>query len=352
MNLHEASNSIAPINNKAMAAAKTRWNSIAKPLDSLGLLEDAVVRIAGICGSSVVSLDKKCLVIMCADNGVVAQGVTQAGSEITAIVTENFASGRACVCPMAKRVGVHVYPVDIGVQRDIDHSGVINKKIMYGTQDFTTEPAMTRQQAAAAIETGIEMAFEMKRRGYQIIATGEMGIGNTTTSSAIGAVVFDKPVEEATGCGSGLSEEGLKHKISVIKKAIALHAPAPSEPMDVLSMLGGLDIAGMAGLFIGGASCGLPVVIDGVISSIAAYLAAQIAPACKAYMLASHVSKEPLGIIALQKLGLKPMLTCEMGLGEGTGAVAALSLLDLSLSVYKDMYSFTDTGIEQYMEFQ
>ena len=352
MKLHKAIERITPVDNQAMTAAKMRWNSIAKPLDSLGLLEDAVVRIAGITGSSNVSLVKKCLVIMCADNGVVAQGVTQAGSEITAIVTENFADGRSCVCAMANKAGVRVYPVDIGVQRDIDHPGVINKKIMYGTRDLSIEPAMTKQQALAAVETGIEMAFEMKRQGYSIMATGEMGIGNTTTSSALGAVLFDKPAHEVTGCGSGLSEEGLKRKISVIKRAIALHEPSPEQPMDVLSKLGGLDIAGITGLFIGGAACRLPVVIDGVISSIASYLAVQIDPEFTDYMLASHFSKEPLGIIALQKLGLKPMITCEMGLGEGTGAVAALSLLDLGLSVYNDMCSFSETGIEQYMEFK
>lgn len=219
---------------------------------------------------------------------------------------------------------------------------------MYGTKNFVKEPAMTREEAWHAVLVGIDMVKELKEKGYATLATGEMGIGNTTTSSAVAAVLLDKPVEQVTGRGAGLTSEGLERKIWVIKEAIALHRPNPEDPLDVLSKVGGLDIAGLAGVFLGGALYRVPVVIDGFISETAALCAARMVPTSAEYMLPSHVSKEPAGQMLLDALGLSPLLTCNMCLGEGSGAVAVMPLLEMGLQVYRQMSTFEEINVEQY----
>lgn len=348
--MEEAVAAIEPLDEGAMERSRKRWDSIAKPLKSLGLLETAVIRLAGIFQTEKVSLGKRCVVPMCADNGVVAQGVTQTGSEVTAIVTENFARGDSSVCCMARRAGADVIPVDIGVARDLTVPGIWNYKIRYGTSDMTQGPAMTREEAARAVEIGITVVEKLKEQGYRIIATGEMGIGNTTTSAAVASVLFGWPVEEVTGPGAGLSGEGIKRKMNAIHKAINLNRPDPKDPMDVLSKVGGFDLAGLVGLYLGGARHRVPIMIDGMISAVAAALAWKIAPLSREYMIPTHVSKEPSGMKLLQALEMRPMLTCDMCLGEGTGAIAALPLLDMALSVYDGMCTFSETNIEQYEE--
>lgn len=348
MTLNEALLKIEAPCHQAAEQASAKWDRIAKPLHSLGLLEKAVIRIAGMIGSPHVILDKRSVVVMCADNGVVAQGVTQSDSEVTAVVTENLAKGGTCVCAMARCANMEVVPIDVGIYRDILTEGVLQKKVMYGTNDITKTAAMTRAQAIQAIEVGINTVAELKEKGCKIIATGEMGIGNTTTSAAIASVLLNLPVEEVTGVGAGLSSAGLTRKINAIKKAIEVNKPDQNDPIDVLAKVGGLDIAGIVGLFIGGAACKLPIMIDGVISTVAALLAVEIKAECRAYMLPSHVSKEPSGKLLLDKLSFLPLITCEMCLGEGTGAVAALSLIDMALAVYNDSYQFDEAAIEQY----
>lgn len=345
MKLEEALNIIKPADETAMNQCRARWDSIAKPLHSLGRLEDGIVQIAGIAGTHEVNLDKKALVIMCADNGVVEEGVTQSGSEITAIVAENFLELNSCACIMARTNGVDVFPIDIGIMRD---TRVPSRKIAYGTKNMRREPAMTRDEAVLAIEVGIETAFELKEKGYRIIATGEMGIGNTTTSSAISSVLLDLPVETVTGKGAGLSKEGLERKITVIRESIARHQPDREDPIDVLSKVGGFDIAGLAGVFIGGAAAGIPVVMDGFISTVAALVAMRIEPKVAEYAIASHVSNEAAGRLLLDSVGAKPFITCEMCLGEGTGAVAVFPLFDMALAVYRQMSTFEQNDIEAY----
>ncbi len=352
MTLVEAISAIQLPCKKSMELSQKRWDSIAKPLKSLGKLETTVIKIAGMIRSPQVDLKNRCVVIMCADNGVVAQGVTQTDSSVTAIVTENFTKGDTSVCVMAACAGADVIPVDIGVARDIKAEGLINLKIMYGTHDMTFGSAMSRKEAIAAIEAGINLAIRLKESGYHLIATGEMGIGNTTTSSAIASVLLHQEVEEVTGRGAGLDNEGLKRKLAAIRKAIALNAPDPDDAIDVLAKVGGLDIAGIAGLFIGGAVAGLPVVIDGFISAVSALVASRIAPACMAYMLPSHVSAEPAGRMMLDALGLEPLIICDMCLGEGTGAVAVLGILDMAVEVYTRMATFADINVEQYVDFE
>ena len=330
---------------EAKKACKRRWDSIAKPLNSLGKLESYLIKIAGMTGTSAISLKKKALVVMCADNGVVEEGVTQTGQEVTAIVSENFLKEQATASIMCRETGTDIFPVDIGIATD---TNIINKKIAYGTRNMTKGPAMTREEAEKAIMTGIEMVGELKEKGYKIIATGEMGIGNTTTSSAVVSVLTGLPVENVTGRGAGLSTEGLGRKINAISRAIKINRPDPEDGIDVLSKVGGFDLAGLAGVFLGGAVHKVPVVIDGFISAAAALAAVRICPKAREYMLASHVSKEPAAAMLLEKLELEAALHCDMCLGEGTGAVALMPLLNLACAVYNGMSTFQDINVEEY----
>lgn len=345
--LQETIKIIQPLDQEAMKAAKEQWDSIAKPLGSLGKLEENIIRIAGIQRSKQVIINKKALVIMCADNGVVEEGVTQSGQEVTAIVAENFLDVKSCAAIMCKDTGTDILPIDIGMATDTPR--VEKRKIAYGTRNMAREPAMTRQEATAAIETGIRIAGELKEKGYHILATGEMGIGNTTTSSAVTSVLCGIEPECVTGRGAGLSTEGLQRKINVIKKAVKLHNPNQEDPIDVLSKVGGFDIAGLTGLYLGGAANRMPVVIDGFISATAALVAGRLCPGALDYMLASHASKEPAGTLLLDLLKKSPSLTCDMCLGEGTGAVALFPLLSMGLRIYQEMSTFSEINMENYV---
>lgn len=345
MTLEEAICKIEKPDETAMEQCRHRWDSIAKPLHSLGKLEDFFVKIAGMTGTSKIDLSKKALVEMCADNGVVEEGVTQTGQEITALVVENFSTTQSTASVMCKKIGVDIIPVDIGVA--VDTSGW-NRKIAYGTKNMTKEPAMTREEAVRALEVGINLVGELKEMGYRMLATGEMGIGNTTTSSAMTSVFLDVSPEIVTGKGAGLSSEGLLRKIDAIKRAIARNKPDKNDPIDVLSKVGGFDIAGMAGLFLGGAVYKVPIVLDGFISAVAALTAVKICPETVSYMIPSHVSKEPAGHMLLEALGLEAPLHCDMCLGEGTGAAALLPILDLADTIYNTMSTFHDIKMEEY----
>lgn len=346
MDFEQINNAIAPLDEVSMTRAQARWNDIAKPIGSLGRLEDAVIAIAGLTGSANVRLDQRAVLVMCADNGVVAEGVTQTGSDVTAVVAGNIGRGEASVCRMAKLAHADVIAVDVGINAPV--ANTLDRRIAPGTANMARGAAMSRAQAEAAIKVGIDLAREYQAKGYAILATGEMGIGNTTTSSAVAAVLLDKPVALVTGRGAGLSDEGLKRKRDAIIRAIAVNAPDASDTLDVLAKLGGFDIAAMAGVFIGGALCRIPVLIDGFISSVSALVAARLCPACVMAMFASHVSAEPAAQLALDALSLKPLITAGMRLGEGTGAVCALPLLDMALTIYRDMPTFSGIGIDAY----
>lgn len=340
------------LNQEAMKKAKARWDQVAKPLHSLGLLEDAVVKIAGIQGTERLQIDKKALIIMCADNGIVEEGVTQSGQEVTAVVTENFTKGDSCVCIMAERAGVDVYPVDIGVAGKLEHCGdrypLVDRKIAYGTKNFHKEPAMTERETREAIDVGIQMVGSLKKEGYNLIATGEMGIGNTTTSSAVGSVLLGIRPQEMTGKGAGLSDQGLAKKIQVIQESIMLHKPNWEDSIDVLRKVGGLDLAGLTGVFLGGVIYHVPIVMDGFITAVAAVAAATICPEVKDFILASHVSAEPAGKLVLDWLEQTPMIQAHMCLGEGTGAMALIPLLDMAVDIYDRMSTFSEIQIEDY----
>ena len=347
MKLDEAIHGIGPLNRESMKQCETRWNSIAKPLYAFGEFETMTIRMAGITQNPNFHVDKKALVIMCADHGVLEEGVSQSDQEITAVMTEGFTKMECSVSVMAQMAGVDVFPVDIGVARDVCPE-VINRKIAYGTKNMAKEPAMTREQAIRSIEVGIEMAQMLKQQGYEILCVGEMGVGNTTPSSAMASVFLDVPVASVTGRGSGLKAEGLAHKTRVLERILASYTFDKNDPLDVLCKVGGFEIGGMAGLYLGAAVCRMPVVADGVISCVAALLACKLAPAARDYIFASHLSKEPAGKLLLEALELTPCLTCGMHLGEGTGAVALMPVLDMTMGVYHRMSTFNDVDIMVY----
>lgn len=348
MNFSELNIKMPTLDETAMRTAKAHWDEIAKPLGSLGLLEKAIIRIAGITGSADVRLDKRAVLVLCADNGVVREGISQSGSEVTRLVAESLTKKQTSVCRMAKIANAEVIPVDIGMSARLDHPLLLDRHIADGTQNIATGPAMTEEQAIKAIETGIELVHSCREKGIEILATGEMGIGNTTTSSAIASVLLNAPVSAVTGRGAGLSDEALRRKISVIERAVAVNKPDPDNALDVLIKLGGFDIAGLTGIFLGGALYRVPIIIDGIISSVSALIASRLCKASVNIMLASHISDEPAAKMLLDALSLRAMINAGMHLGEGTGAVALLPLLDMALAVYHDSSSFSDIGLDAY----
>jgi len=332
----------------AFLAAKAHWDSIAKPLGSFGALEEMIQKIAAIQGTKNVDISNRTAVIFCADHGIVAEGVTQCGSEVTAVCAKAIAEGSSNINAIAQTFRADVKAVDIGMLNDTDSEMIIRKKTVYGTRNFTKEPAMTEEQMTAAITTGMDMVRDLKADGTQIIVSGEMGIGNTTPASAIASVLLRLPPEIVTGRGSGLSDEGLQRKIVTIQKGIALHCPSANRPLHLLQTLGGLEIAGMTGLFLGGAVYHVPVIIDGVISAASAAIAYQINPICTDYMLASHCSGEPAASGLLEMMHLKAVIDAGLRLGEGTGGLLLLPLLDGALSLYRHAHTFDEEHIERY----
>ena len=337
---------IAPPDEAAARAAKAHWDEIAKPLDGLGKLETAVTRMAALTGNAAVSIEKRAVTVLCADNGVVAEGVTQCDALVTATMAGAIAEHRSSVCLMAKTARADVFCVDLGMLCRVD--GVLDMHVGNGTANMTQGPAMTAEQALQALGNGVALAKSLAAAGCRILVTGEMGIGNTTTSSAVAAVLLGLPVETVTGRGAGLSDAGLERKRDAIRRAIRQNQPDPSDAFDVLQKVGGFDLAGLAGLYIGAALCRVPILIDGFPSSVAALIAARLVPNCRPAMLSSHCSAEPVARAILDELGLEPLLFAEMKLGEGTGAVCMLPLLDAALAVYHGSAQFRDTGIEQY----
>ncbi|MBQ2865281.1 MAG: nicotinate-nucleotide--dimethylbenzimidazole phosphoribosyltransferase [Clostridia bacterium] len=331
---------------KAKAAAQAHWDSIAKPLNGLGRLETVVTKIAALTENSCVGIGKRAVAVFCADNGVVCEGVTQTDASVTATMAAQIRDHRSSVCLMAAAAGADVFAHDMGMLKPVE--GVEGCHIADGTGNIAVGPAMTREVAEMAIKYGMDLVLRYSNEGYKILVTGEMGIGNTTTSSAVASQLLDMPVEQVTGRGAGLSDSGLERKLAVIKKAVEVNAPDKNDPLDVLSKLGGFDIAGMVGMFIGGAVYRVPIVVDGLISSVSALIAARLCPNCRSAMIASHTSKEPAAKAILDELELEPVIYADMKLGEGTGGVCMLPLLDMALSVYHGSAEFEDTGIEKY----
>ena len=338
---------ITPPDEAARAAAHAHWASLAKPLGGLGALETMLEDTAALTESATLDFSQRAVLVLCSDNGVVAQGVSQTDQSVTRAVAENLAARRTSVCQMAKTARCEVVPVDMGIAGD-PVPGVLNCRIAAGTADFTQGPAMSRAQAVEAIAHGIALVQAQKGQGVRLLATGEMGIGNTTTSSAVAAVLLGQPVEVMTGRGAGLSDEGLARKLDAIRHGITVNHPNADDPLDVLSKLGGFDIAGLCGIFLGGALEQVPVLVDGFISGVAALCAVRLCPAASKAVFASHCSTEPAAKLVLDALGKAPLLMAGLHLGEGTGAVASLPLWDMALAVYNHCYSFAEGGIAPY----
>lgn len=348
MKLNELQQRITPSDKAAGNRCRERWASLAKPLGGLGLLEKDIARMAELFGSEKIDISKRAVLVMCADNGVVAQGVTQTDSSVTALVAKNITLGAASISHMARIANAEVFAVDMGMKTHPNAKGLIDCSIADGTKDITCEPAMTLQQGEAAVLHGVELVEKLYQDGCRLIAVGEMGIGNTTTASAVAAVLLHRPAPEVTGRGAGLDDEGFKRKISAVERAIALHRRDASDPFEVLCDLGGFDIAAMAGAFIGGALYNVPIVADGFISTVSALVAVRMMPIVRKAVFVSHISSEPAATMVLDALGLAPLITAGMHIGEGTGAVAAIPLFDMALSVYNNMPTFGEIGMEAY----
>ncbi len=345
MLLEKTIEGIRELDAEAMERARDHQQNLIKPMGSLGLLEEVAVKIAGITGELSPDLDKKAVLTCAGDHGVVAKGVSAAEQEVTIQMLIGMLNGGAAINVLSRHVGAEVVCVDFGVKRPVEDPRLVVKRVGPGTGDISEGPAMTREQARAAVEGGIEAAFEQIDKGARILATGDLGIGNTTPSSAILAAFTGFPPDLIIGKGTGIKSEALKRKINAVEQAIKINQPDSRDGLDVLAKVGGFEIGGIAGVILGAASRGVPVVIDGFISGAGAMIAKALAPQCVNYMIASHLSEEPGHKIMLAWLGLKPMLHMNMHLGEGTGAVLAFNLIDAALKIVREMATFDSAGV-------
>ncbi|MDR2491845.1 MAG: nicotinate-nucleotide--dimethylbenzimidazole phosphoribosyltransferase, partial [Coriobacteriales bacterium] len=309
--------------------------------------EALVARIASISGSEsgFVDISKRLAFVLAADNGVTAQGISVTPAEITVSMASFMAQRRSSVCIMAREAKCDVELVDMGMFRKLEGPGIVDRHVADGTADISIGPAMSAAEAEQAVQAGIDLVRDAVDKGYRLIATGEMGIGNTTTSSAVATVLLGKTARELTGRGVGLDDEGLANKVRVIDRAIEVNKPDRGDPFGVLQKLGGFDIAGMCGIFIGGALYRVPVVIDGLISSVSALLAVRLCPKAVYALVPSHLSAEPAAMWIMDELGLSPIVHAGMRLGEGTGAITIIPLLDLIIAVMNDMMTLSDIGM-------
>jgi nicotinate-nucleotide--dimethylbenzimidazole phosphoribosyltransferase len=340
---------IEPVRTAMLKSAQTRLDNLTKPVGSLGRLEEFARRLVGITGQEIPPpFSKKAIFTFAGDHGVTEEGVSLYPKEVTEQMVYNFLRGGAGINVLARHAGADVVVVDIGV--DCDFAGqadLLLRKIVRGTKNMRKGPAMTREEAEQCIDTGITLATEYAHKGYSIFGTGDMGIGNTTSSSAIAAVITGRSVSGVTGRGTGISDESLKHKIKVIEDAIALNKPDPKDPVDVLSKVGGAEIGGIAGLILGAASRRIPVVVDGFISTAGALVAYIMEPAVADYMFAAHNSIEIGHKVILDAIGLQPVLDLDLRLGEGTGAALAMLIIEGGLKIYREMDTFDEAGVSK-----
>lgn len=338
--LSDVISAIDPIDRGAIEKALILQNRLAKPPGSLGRLEELSARLSGIKFSRI---EHKAIIVMAADHGVTAQGVSAYPKEVTARMVETFLEEGGGVNVLARLVGARLVLVDIGVASKIaPNPRLVSRKIAYGTNDMTLGPAMTRKEAVRSIETGIDVLEEELPKGLDIVGTGDMGIGNTTPSSAICSAITGKPVAEVTGMGTGVGEKGLHHKVEVIERALKTNDPDPNDPLDVLAKVGGFEIGGLTGVILGAAAHKIPAVIDGFVSGAAALLAVAISPLAREYIVASHLSAENGHRAMLEHLGLKPLLDLEMRLGEGTGSALGIFLAEAASETLWGMKTFDE----------
>jgi len=337
---------IQPLDQAAIAGAEQRQGILTKPPQALGRLESLSIRLAGITGNPLPSMARKAIAVMAADHGVVAEGVSAFPAEVTPQMVYNFVAGGAAINVLGRHVGARVLVTDVGVAADLTGAaGVRHKKVCFGTANMAKGPAMTREEAIRAFEVGIELVEEEIANGLDIIATGEMGIGNTTPSSAIIAAFTGLPAAQVTGRGTGITDQALARKIEVIEQALAVNQPDPNDPIGVMAKVGGVEIAAMAGVMLGAAAHRIPVVMDGFISGAAALTAARLCKVAADYILPSHVSVEIGHQVVFAELGLTPLFDLQMRLGEGTGAALAMSIIDAAAKTLCEMATFESAGV-------
>jgi nicotinate-nucleotide--dimethylbenzimidazole phosphoribosyltransferase len=337
---------IAPACRQAAHQARVRMDGKTKPRGSLGRLEEVACRVASICGTADPPLPTKAVVVIAADHGVAAEGVSAFPQEVTAQMVRNFAGGGAAINVLARQAQARVVIVDMGTRSPIEGlPGLRERRLGPGTANFTRGPAMTRTTAVQALEIGIALAAELAEAGVSLLAVGDMGIANTTAASAITATMLALPPEQVTGRGTGVDDARLRRKVSAIEQALAVNRPDPADALDVAAKVGGFEIAGLAGVMLGAAARRVPIVLDGFITAAAALIAAGICPTVRDYLIASHRSAEPGHAFILRDLDQRPLLELDMRLGEGTGAVLAMNLVEASLRLLREMATFDGAGV-------
>ncbi|MEZ4645363.1 MAG: nicotinate-nucleotide--dimethylbenzimidazole phosphoribosyltransferase [Chloroflexota bacterium] len=351
MSLENLLSRIKPLNQGAMDAARQRQAILTKPAGSLGRLEELSIQIAGITGQPLPQITHKMVTVMAGDHGVVAEGVSAYPAEVTPQMVFNFLAGGAAVNVLARQAGARVVIVDMGVAVPLEpHPSLIDKKVAPGTNNIAQGPAMSREQALQAILAGASIVEAEAAQGLDLLATGDMGIGNTTPSAAIAAVLTGESPVVIVGRGTGVDDAGLQRKVTAVQKAIAVNQPDAADGLDVLMKVGGYEIAGLAGAILAAAANGCPIVVDGFISTAAAMIAAQICPTVRQYLIAGHCSEELGHRLMLNWLGLKPLLDLNLRLGEGTGAVLAMSLVEAACRTLVEMATFADAGVSEKMD--
>ena len=339
---------ITPPDKAAMDAARARQDTLTKPAGSLGRLEEISIQIAGIQGKPRPTIEKKAVITMAGDHGVVAEKVGNWPQEVTAQMVANFLRGGAGINVLARQAGARIVFVDMGIASDLKaHPQLIVRKIDHGTANICRGPAMTEAQAVDALEAGIDIVNIEVKKGLDIVGTGDMGIGNTTASSAIFAVMTGLPPEKVTGRGTGLTDEQLIHKTDCIRRALERNKPDKTRPIEVLAKVGGFEIGSLAGVMLGAAARRIPVVIDGFISGAAALIAMGLAPQIKDYLIAGHVSAEAGHAAMLKYMGLKPLLSLDMRLGEGTGAALGIAIAEAAVRTLNEMATFAEAGVSE-----
>jgi nicotinate-nucleotide--dimethylbenzimidazole phosphoribosyltransferase len=347
--LQKTINHISPIKNEIKIKTQGKLDALTKPLGSLGMLEEVAKDVLAITENERFQIKDKVIFVLVGDHGVVNESVTGYPQEVTPQMVYNFVKGGAAINVLARHVDAKVVVVDMGVAADLDEVSdkIVNKKINYGTKNFAADLAMTRNEAIRSIEAGIEVFKQESTKGIDLVGCGDMGIGNTTTSSAIVAALTGAPVEQVTGRGTGIDDEMLAHKIDVIKKALAKHNPDPADPIDVLSKVGGFEIGGIAGVLLAAAAHKVPILLDGFISSAGALIAYKLKPNIKDYFIASHLSVERGHQIILEILDKRPLLNLDLRLGEGTGATLAIPIIEASIKILNEMATFADAGVSE-----
>lgn len=343
--LKKTINQIGDLDKESMEKTQERLNYLLKPPGSLGVLEDIALQLSGIYGDPMPTIGPKTIIVMGGDHGVMEEGYSPFPPSLTAAMIPHYPDGGSGVAVLARHAGASIVMVDIGVSTPVDHPGVLNRKVKPGTDNMAKGPAMSREEAIKALEVGIEIASAEIAKGAKVLGTGELGIGNTTPSSALLAVFGGYSPEEVTGRGTGLDDQGLKLKSQVIARAIEINQPDPNDPIGVLAKVGGLEIAGLAGVILGAAANRVPVVVDGFISGAAALVASRIAPKSLKFMIGSHCSAEKAARAMVETVGIRPMLDMQMRLGEGTGAALTMPIIDASLKILHEMTTFAAIGM-------